>query len=143
MLPMKAAKLHSRFSEIGFAHLIATKGYDRLSAFLKRDDSAELEIYLAANPTAGDIIPGTGGVRKLRWAASGRGKRGGARIIYYYHSLVMPLFLIAAYAKNTKSTLTNAEKSQLRKLTAKLKKHYAEEKESINVHTRKGHHRRA
>lgn len=42
--------------------------------------------YLAYNPTAGDLIPGTGGVRKLRWALEGRGKRGGARVVYFDHA---------------------------------------------------------
>ena len=50
--------------------------------------------YLARNPLAGDLIPGTGGVRKLRWALEGRGKRGGARVVYYYHSGAMPIFAL-------------------------------------------------
>lgn len=48
------------------------------------DDKRELIDFLAEDPMAGDLIPGTGGVRKLRFATSGRGKRGGARVIYYY-----------------------------------------------------------
>lgn len=104
--------------------LVATKAYDRLAAFLKPDDAAELEAFIAANPEAGDLIPGTGGIRKLRWAASGRGKSGGARIIYYYHSPAMPLFLLAAYTKSTKIDLTSNEKKQLTRLTKQLKNHY-------------------
>jgi hypothetical protein len=46
--------------------------------------------YLAGNPTAGDLIPGTGGVRKLRWRLRGRGKRGGARVIYFYYNSALP-----------------------------------------------------
>jgi len=49
--------------------------------------------YLAAHPAAGDIMQGTGGIRKLRWSAHGRGKSGGIRIIYYYHNESIPLFL--------------------------------------------------
>src|SRR5262245_5532940 len=60
----------------------------------------ELIAYLAANPTAGDLIQGTGGVRKLRWKLEGRGKRGGARVIHFFHSVEIPLFLLAAFAKN-------------------------------------------
>ena len=63
---MKATKLHSRFSELGYALIVATKTYDRLAAFLKPDEMAELETFIAANPRAGDVIPGTGGIRKLR-----------------------------------------------------------------------------
>lgn len=104
--------------------LVATKAYDRSASFLESEDAFELELFIAANPKAGDLIPGTGGIRKLRWAASGRGKRGGARIIYYYHSSAMPLFLLAAYTKNTKIDLTGNEKKQLTKLTEQLKNHY-------------------
>lgn len=104
--------------------LVATKTYDRLSAFLGPDNAAELEAFIAANPETGDLIPGTGGIRKLRWAASGRGKRGGARIIYYYHSSAAPIFLLAAYTKNTKIDLTRNEKKLLMKLTKQLKNHY-------------------
>ena len=50
----------------------------------------------------GQIIPETGGVRKLRWGLSGKGKRGGARVIYYFHSPQLPVFLLAAYSKNEK-----------------------------------------
>ncbi|MBB4284681.1 addiction module toxin RelE [Roseospira goensis] len=60
-----------------------------------------LRVTLACAPRIGDLIPGTGGVRKLRWglARRGQGKRGGARVIYYFHNEAMPLALIAVYAK--------------------------------------------
>ena len=121
---MKAAALHSRFGETGFALIVSTKTYDKLAAFLKPDEAAELETFIAANPKAGDVIPGTGGIRKLRWAASGKGKRGGARIISYYYSLAMPLFLLTAYTKGTKIDLTAGEKKQMRKLVTDLKDQY-------------------
>ena len=53
-----------------------------------------LVAFMGANPEAGQIIPETGGVRKVRWGLAGRGKRGGARVIYYYHSERLPVFLI-------------------------------------------------
>ena len=59
--------------------------------------------YLAYNPTAGDLIPGTGGVRKLRWRLEGRGKRGGGRVVYFHYDAGMPLFALTAYAKNERS----------------------------------------
>jgi hypothetical protein len=81
--------------------------------------------YLARNPLAGDIIQGTGGVRKLRWALDGRGKSGGARVIYRYHSEVMPLFALTAYAKNERADLSQADRNDFRRLTALLVERYA------------------
>ena len=57
-----------------------------------------LKTFLAFDPTVGVVMRGTGGVRKLRWAAGGKGKRGGARVIYYYHSGALPVFLVTVYA---------------------------------------------
>jgi hypothetical protein len=83
-------------------------------------DRAELVDYLAHNPTAGDLIPGTGGVRKLRWGLEGRGKRGGARVIYFYHNPGIPLFALTAYAKNERADLTAADRNDFRRLTKLL-----------------------
>jgi len=60
-------------------------------------DREELATFLAANPEAGRVMAETGGVRKVRRGLAGRGKRGGARVIYYYHSERLPLFLLSAY----------------------------------------------
>jgi hypothetical protein len=90
-----------------------------LAATKKLMDDAErakLVLYLAWNPTAGDVIPGSGGVRKIRWGLEGRGKRGGARVIYYYHDMQMPLYLMTAYAKNERENLTKAEINTLQKV---------------------------
>lgn len=62
---------------------------ERLLSAAERADVVE---YLAANPKAGDLMQGTGGVRKLRWTRDGRGKSGGVRVIYYFHSEAMPLY---------------------------------------------------
>src|SRR5271167_4442440 len=76
--------------------------------------------YLAYNPTSGDLIVGTGGVRKLRWALAGRGKRGGARVIYFHHDAGMPLFVLTAYAKNQRADLSQQDRNDFRELTTRL-----------------------
>lgn len=85
------------------------------------DDKRELIDLLAASPLAGDEIPGTGGVRKLRFAASGRGKRGGARVIYYYLDDAMPVYALLAYAKAAKTDLTPKERRAVSAVAAALK----------------------
>ena len=85
------------------------------------DQKRELINSLAENPLAGDLIPGTGGVRKLRFAAAGRGKRGGARVIYYYLDAGMPVYALLAYAKSAKTDLTADERRGVSALAAKLK----------------------
>jgi hypothetical protein len=76
---------------------------------------------LADHPNAGDVIPGAGGARKLRWAAKGKGKRGGARLIYVYVVIASRVYLIRCYAKNVKTDLTADEKKELRRIAANLK----------------------
>ena len=83
-------------------------------------ERALLVDYLAYNPTSGDLIPGTGGVRKLRWRLEGRGKRGGARVVYFHHDAGMPLFALTAYAKNERADVSQQDRNDFRQLTALL-----------------------
>ncbi|MBZ0096752.1 MAG: type II toxin-antitoxin system RelE/ParE family toxin [Sulfuricella sp.] len=69
--------------------------------------------YLAIHPKAGDVMEGTGGIRKLRWGRGGRGKSGGVRVVYYFHSEAMPLYLLALFAKNEQANLSKAERNEL------------------------------
>lgn len=85
------------------------------------DGIEALAVYLIYRPDAGNVIPGSGGVRKLRWAAKGKGKRGGARIIYLYVVVAARIYLIRCYAKNVKTDLSANEKKQLRQIAADLK----------------------
>lgn len=87
---------------------------------MPESDQASLVDFIAANPEAGDVIPGTGGVRKVRWALPGGGTRGGARVIYYFHNPSFPIFLLAAYGKNEKANLTNGERNAMAKLVPLL-----------------------
>ncbi|MEO8663722.1 MAG: type II toxin-antitoxin system RelE/ParE family toxin [Bryobacteraceae bacterium] len=80
-----------------------------------------LVVYLIDHPASGDVIPGSGGVRKLRLAAKGKGKRGGARIIYLYIVVAARIYLIRCSAKNVKSDLTADEMRQLQQIAAHLK----------------------
>jgi hypothetical protein len=94
-----------------------------LAATRKLMDDEEREAlvaHLAYHPAAGVVVPGTGGVRKLRWALEGRGKRGGARVIYFFHNLEMPLYLLDAFAKNEKSDLSQAERNRLNFVTKQI-----------------------
>jgi hypothetical protein len=59
---------------------------------------------VAGDPQAGVLIPGTGGIRKLRFGFGGRGKRGGARVIYVFAGLDLPVFLLAAFARTSRRT---------------------------------------
>jgi len=86
------------------------------SRFLNEADVFELELVLLLDPEAGDVIPGTKGLRKLRRPASGRGKRGGARIIYYFVTAKRKILLLYAYAKNVQGDLSPAQAKQLTQL---------------------------
>ena len=84
------------------------------------DEFLELQRYLLQSPGAGDLVPGGGGIRKLRWQAQGRGKKGGARVIYCWQVAGSKIFLIHAYAKAKTEDLTPAQISVLAKLTKDL-----------------------
>ena len=79
-------------------------------------ERASIVATLARDPEAGDIMPGTGGFRKLRLARAGMGKRGGARLIYLYGGEDFPIFLITLYAKAEKGNLSKAEQNTLAKM---------------------------
>ena len=88
--------------------------YTRLAdKLLSTEERQDLINYLADHPKAGDVMEGTGGVRKLRWRRGGQGKSGGVRVIYYYHDDLMPLYLLTLFAKGDKANLTKAERNDL------------------------------
>jgi len=78
-----------------------------------------LQIVLSARPGAGIVVPGAGGLRKLRLGAEGRGKRGGIRVFYYWHPPTDQILLLFAFAKNERSDLNPRQREGLRKLIAK------------------------
>ena len=88
--------------------------------YLDDDEYRLLQMALMANPAAGDLIRGSGGIRKIRWAAAGRGKRGGLRVIYYRVSRRNHVLLLTMYRKSEISDLTPAQVSALRALLDSL-----------------------
>ena len=80
--------------------------------------------YIALNPEAGDVIPDAGGIRKVRWSRSGTGKRGGVRVICFYHDDTMPPYLLLIYAKAQRESWTQDEKRRAQVLVASLKQAY-------------------
>jgi hypothetical protein len=93
----------------------------RIKALVDDDSYAKFQRFLADNPEAGDVIQGTGGVRKIRVAASGRGKRGGARVIYYYFTSESHIGLLFVYAKNERDDLTPDQKKALKRVVEQWK----------------------
>jgi len=93
----------------------------RAERLLSEAERNELIDFLATYPLRGDLLVGTGGIRKIRFAKSGRGKSGGVRAIYYYHSAENPIYLLEIFGKNEKANLTKAERNALAKVVAEIK----------------------
>lgn len=88
------------------------------------EDRTAFVDFIAANPDAGDVIPDTGGLRKVRWTRPGSGKRGGVRVIYFYYDDFMPLYLLLIYAKAERENWTHDEKRRAQALTEGIKQAY-------------------
>jgi hypothetical protein len=96
----------------------------RARGLLSKQERSELVDFLARNPAAGDLMQGTGGARKLRWGAKGKGKRGGARVIAFYGGPAVPAFLLTAFGKSDRANLNSAERNELRAILAHLVAEY-------------------
>jgi hypothetical protein len=80
---------------------VETKLFTRLvQEYLSDDEYSLLQVELSANPEAGLVIPGSGGIRKIRWGVAGRGKRGGLRVIYFLRGRVGQIWMLTLYPKN-------------------------------------------
>ena len=98
-------------------NLYVTRTYERvIRKLISEDDRRELEAAIAAAPEAAPVIRGAGGVRKLRWAGSGRGKRGGVRAIYFWHVGPEAIYMLTAYAKADRDDLKPADRKALVRL---------------------------
>jgi hypothetical protein len=101
--------------------VVETESFCRSASGVLTADEIDLLIaYLAVHPTAGTVVPGSGGIRKLRWQAKRKGKRSGARVIYYFRSRSIPLYLLFIYSKDRKSDLSPAEIGMFRQFVEKL-----------------------
>lgn len=94
----------------------------RADALLSRGERAELIDTLAREPLAGDVVPGLGGVRKLRFAPKGRGKSGAFRVIYYVLTDDLPILALLLYGKNEQGDLSSAQRKVVVALAAEMKR---------------------
>jgi hypothetical protein len=92
------------------------------------DERAAVVDRLAADPTCGVVIPGSGGIRKVRFGFAARGKSGGARIIYLFSGESLPVFVLAVFAKNEKANLSPAERNALAKMVTDMIESYRRQK---------------
>jgi hypothetical protein len=92
------------------------------------DERKAIVDRLAADPTCGVVIPGSGGIRKVRFGFGARGKSGGARIIYLFSGLNLPVFVLAVFAKNDKANLSAADRNALGKMIVAMVEDYRRQK---------------
>lgn len=101
--------------------IVETNAYLRRAVrLMTEEERIACSELIAYDPACGEIMQGTGGVRKLRVALAGRGKRGGARVVYYFHNDSIPVFLLDVFGKNEKDNLTKAERNAMAGLTRVL-----------------------
>jgi len=94
----------------------------RAEKLLSENERDELIDFLATCPLRGDLLAGTGGMRKVRFARGARGKSGGVRVIYYYYSVEKPIFLLEIFGKNERASLTAKERNRLGKIVGEIKR---------------------
>jgi len=93
----------------------------RAEKLLSGDEHNELITFLAMNPLAGDEIVGTGGVRKVRFGAKGKGKSGGVRVIYYFYDRDIPIYALLIYGKSERADLTPEQRKSVASFAAAIK----------------------
>ena len=113
---------HNEFAGLILPTVVETTAFmRRAEKLLSLAEYEDLIVYLSRYREAGDEIPGTGGVRKLRFGAFGRGKSGGVRAIYYFYDENTPLYAIFLYGKNEQTDLTSAQKKEVKAFAATIK----------------------
>jgi hypothetical protein len=94
----------------------------QIGRLVTTDERMAMELSIAAQPLSYPVMPQTGGCRKARWARGNRGKSGGIRAVFYYYVIGDTVYMIDAYPKNEKENLTDAEKSNLKKLSKAIER---------------------
>jgi len=112
--------------------VVETAGFlgDARSLGLSEAERLGIVTWIAANPTVGDVIEGTGGARKVRFAGKGKGKSGGYRVITFFTGTEVPVFLLNIFAKNEKIDLKPKERRVLKTVLAEIVKAYRSGRES-------------
>ena len=102
--------------------VVETRHYAaRAEKFLSESERDALIDFVAFAPLRGDVLVGTGGIRKVRFARGGRGKSGGVRVIYYLYTTEKPIYLLEIFGKNEKANLSAAQRNALAKVVAEIK----------------------
>jgi mRNA-degrading endonuclease RelE of RelBE toxin-antitoxin system len=97
--------------------IVETRAFTaRIDDLLSGEDYRALQAHLVRHPTGGNVIPGTGGLRKIRWGSKGRGKRGGCRVIYFWHPASSRLLMLFAFPKAERVDINAAQKKLLRRI---------------------------
>ena len=113
--------------------VVETLPYQRaVNEIWDTETQIDFKNYIGMHPMQGDTIPGTGGIRKIRWQGVGHGKRGGIRVIYYLYNEDHPIYLLYAYPKNAKSNISDSEKKAFREVAEKLKREFRRKEEHIH-----------
>ena len=106
-------------------HFIETTVFTKQITNLLIDDSySDFQSFLSENPEVGDVMPGTGGVRKVRWVLpnTGTGKRGGIRVLYYYLDEFGIFYMLSVYAKSNTINISDKDKNRLKQVILAIKK---------------------
>jgi len=100
--------------------IVETSVFTRLVCQSMKDEQyRKLQLVLIDNPKAGAVIPGSGGLRKVRWNLAGQGKRGGLRVIYYWTGALNEIYMLYVYSKNVRSDLSREQLRQLKQVVMK------------------------
>ena len=105
--------------------VVETRSYrKRATKLMSEQEQFDAITMIATDPECGAVMRGTGGIRKVRFRLGGRGKSGGVRLIYYFHNLEMPVFLLTVFAKNEKANLSAEERMTLKGFVQRLTRAY-------------------